>query len=69
MTAEREIGWKLVAAMDDAGVSVNELCRRTGLSRRTIVNMRSGRHRGSIHSWMLAADALGMTLAHLLEYR
>lgn len=61
------MGWRLAAAMEDLGVSVNELCRRTGLSRRTVVRMRSG-DPCNIRSWELAAHALGMSLSELLSY-
>ena len=54
--------------MEDNGISVNEMCRRTGLSRRTVVRMRRGDHLGSMRSWGLAAEALGMTLIDLLAY-
>lgn len=64
-----DFGWKLVAAMGDSGVSVNEMCRRTGLSRRTIVRMRSPETHGNMRSWILVADALGLSLVELLEYR
>lgn len=63
-----DIGWRLVSAMEDKGISVNEMCRRTGLSRRTVVRMRRGDHLGSMRSWGLAAEALGMTLRDLLAY-
>lgn len=63
-----DIGWRLVSAMDDAGVSVNEMCRRTGLSRRTVVAMRSDGAHGNMRSWMLVSEALGMTLVGLLTY-
>ena len=58
-------GESLSEAMRACGVSVADLARAAGLSEGTVRRMRSGDMVGSLHSWAMAADALGMTVGEL----
>lgn len=48
----------LKSMMEERGVSIAELCRRTGLSRRTVQRLRAGGS-GTLASWRRIARALG----------
>ena len=56
---DRSCGSCLKDAMSEAGVTVGELSRRTGLSTKTITNLRNGRSEGNFNTWRKIANALG----------
>ncbi|MEV0850558.1 helix-turn-helix transcriptional regulator [Streptomyces sp. NPDC049954] len=49
------------------GWSYDELAARTGLSRRTLIEIEQGRTIGTLATWHALAHALGMPLGELLD--
>ncbi|WP_432107736.1 helix-turn-helix transcriptional regulator [Streptomyces sp. AA1529] len=51
----------------DRGWSYDELAARSGLSRRTLIEVEQGRTIGSLGTWHALAHALGVPLGELLD--
>lgn len=62
-------GEKLSRIMDEKGVSVRELQRRTDLSISAIRRLRRGDMVGNLYSWNAVAKALGVHVDDFLEGR
>lgn len=60
-------GDRLRLVMSEQRMSISKLSRLTGLSRSTIRRMRSGDLCGSLHSWLIVSNALGVPLDSILE--
>lgn len=45
-----------------SGLTYDELAARTGLARRTLLDIATGRSVGTLKTWMLVAHALDTTL-------
>lgn len=52
--------------MDAGDISISAVHDATGLSRSTVGRMASGRCTGSLHSWMLVSNALGIPVDYVL---
>lgn len=63
----RELGRRLRAARAEAGLSLSELARTAGVSRRYVTEAEAGRANLSVAKLAALAEALGTTPAHLLE--
>ena len=57
---------RIAEMMREKSVSVHELARRTGLSLSCIRRLRQCGTSGSIYTWKLIADALGVTVDELI---
>lgn len=57
---------KISETMRERGVSVHELARMTGLSLSCIRRLRQCGTSGSIYTWKLIADALGVAVDELI---
>lgn len=53
-------GERLTEVMEEKGVGVRELHRRTGVSVTTIRKLRAGHLEGSLLTWVLVSRALGV---------
>lgn len=60
-------GKKLKAKMEDAGVTIAALSAKTGLSSRTISNLRSGKSAGNGATWIAISRALGASIDELVK--
>lgn len=49
-----------------SGLSFDQLAERSGISRRTLINISTGKYRGDLKTWMILARTWGMTLDGLL---
>lgn len=49
----------------DAGITYDELAEITGVSRRTLLDIATGRSVGTLRTWVLIARALGTPLDEL----
>lgn len=49
----------------DANLTYDELAAHTGLARRTLLDIATGRSVGTLRTWMLVAHALGTSLDDL----
>ena len=56
----------LTAARRRAGWTYEQLAARSGVSRQTLINVASGRHRGTLKTWLKLARAFGVSLDELL---
>lgn len=56
----------LVELMETKGVSVHGLANETGLSLATIRRLRRQNMVGSVYTWSLIAEALGVSLSELI---
>jgi transcriptional regulator with XRE-family HTH domain len=59
-------GEELRKTLETLGVSVMELEERSGLSRSTIYRVMSGDDLGSLHTWRVIAEALGVPTSELI---
>lgn len=50
----------------DAGWTYDQLAERTGLSRRTLIEIEQGRTVGTLNTWHALAHVLGVSFDHLL---
>lgn len=66
-TGEGSTGTRLSDKMDEVGMSKNELARVTGLSYTTILRMCSGDRIGTLASWMMVCEALGVSVSDIVE--
>lgn len=55
-----------VRARDESGLTYDQLEQVTGLSRRTLVNLATGRYRGDLKTWLLLSRAFKTDLETLL---
>lgn len=62
-----KIGLTITALCDELGLSLDELARRAGISRRTVRNILQGRNRPKKDSLRRIADALGVSLGQLIS--
>ena len=53
--------------MEFCNVSNRELARRTGLSYRTVKELKNGERNGTLYTWVTIAQSLGMTVDQILE--
>lgn len=60
-------GKSLKQAMTDSGMTVAQLAKKTGLSSRTINNLRSGKSAGNGATWIVIARALGKSIDELVK--
>jgi putative transcriptional regulator len=60
------LGSALRRHREQRGFSHDALAERTGLSRRTLIDLEKGRSSGTLRSWHLIAQALDIRLAALL---
>lgn len=60
-------GKRLVKEMSEQGISKAELSRRSGVSEKTIQNLRTGRSKGNMGTWFLIAKVLGMDMNELVR--
>lgn len=64
---DKSSGKSLKAAMDAKSVTVAQLSSKTGLSTRTINNLRSGKSAGNGATWIAISRALGMSIDELVK--
>lgn len=60
-------GARLTALMEEEGVGVRELHRRTGVSITTIRKLRAGHLEGNLLTWTLVSRALGVRVGYFIE--
>lgn len=60
-------GARLTALMEERGVGVRELHRRTGVSITTIRKLRAGHLAGNLLTWALVSRALGVSVGYLVD--
>jgi putative transcriptional regulator len=60
------LGPTLKQHREERGLSHDALAERTGLSRRTLIDLEQGRSSGTLKSWHLIAQALDVRLTALL---
>ena len=56
----------IVRARHDAGLTLEQLAERSGVSRQTLLNLGSGKHHGDLRTWLRIAKALDRGLDDLL---
>ena len=56
----------LTEAKRRSGWTFEQLAARSGVSRQTLINVASGRHRGTLKTWLKLARAFGVSLDELL---
>lgn len=66
-TILKELGRRLRAAREESGVTVSDLARRSGVSRRHVTEAEAGRANLSVAKLCALADALGVRASRLLE--
>ncbi|MBK0418154.1 helix-turn-helix transcriptional regulator [Leucobacter sp. CSA1] len=49
-----------------AGLTIEQLSERSGVSRQTILNLGSGKYHGDLKTWLKLSRALGVGLDELL---
>lgn len=65
LTAD-ELAARLIRAREQRGLRTAELADAAGISRQALYHLERGERFGSIATYMLIADALGMTVGELL---
>lgn len=60
-------GARLTALMEEKGVGVRELHRRTGVSITTIRKLRAGHLEGNLLTWTLVSRALGVGVGYFMD--
>ena len=63
----KQIGLKVRSLRESLGISQQEIAKRCGLSRPTIVNFEAGRQRISLHELENIARAIGTTPKHIMK--
>jgi transcriptional regulator with XRE-family HTH domain len=58
-------GLELARLRSERGWTYDELARRTGLARRTLIEIEQGRTIGSLKTWHALAHALDVSVDHL----
>lgn len=57
---------RIAEVMESKGVGVRELARRSGLSLSCVRKLKRGGNDGQIHTWVLIADSLEVTVDELI---
>lgn len=52
---------------EERGWSFDELAERSGVSRRTLIDMEHGKSNGRLESWFRVAEAFGVPIADLVR--
>jgi transcriptional regulator with XRE-family HTH domain len=63
----QQLGLRIRSVREAIGLSQDELAKRIGLSRPSMVNVEAGNQRLMLHSIESIAKALGTTVRHLLK--
>jgi DNA-binding XRE family transcriptional regulator len=63
----QQLGRHIARQRHAAGLTVDVVAERTGLNRKTVMHIESARRNPTLTTLLLVADALGITVAHLLD--